>query len=72
MKTTIQYIDDAAGQHTAVVVPYAAWEKMLLDMKRMRQKVRVIQGIRDGVKEVRAAREQNEPLQSLQAFLDEC
>jgi hypothetical protein len=54
------------------VVPYAEWEKMQLKVKQLRQKVRVLQGIRDGLREVKAARERDEPLQSLQAFLDEC
>lgn len=72
MKNAIQYINDAAGQHQAVVIPYADWEKMQLQMKQLRQKVRVLQGIRNGLQEVKVAREQQKPLQSLQSFLDEC
>ncbi|SHJ60883.1 hypothetical protein SAMN02745146_3517 [Hymenobacter daecheongensis DSM 21074] len=71
MKNTVEYIANEAGQRTAVVVSYAEWEKMRQKLSRLQQKVRVLQGIRNGLREVKAAGERNEPLQSLQAFLDE-
>ncbi|HEX8350216.1 MAG TPA: hypothetical protein VF598_09645 [Hymenobacter sp.] len=72
MKNSVQYIANEAGQRTAVVVPYTEWEKLQAKMSRLQQKVRVMQGIRKGLSEVKTARQQATPLQTLSAFLDEC
>lgn len=70
MKSAVQYLTNEAGERTAVVVAYAAWEKLQRQQHQLRQKLQIMQGIRAGFTEVKAARAAGKALPMLREFLD--
>jgi len=71
MPSAIQYLTNSSGKKSSVVIPYSQWEKINSDYRKLLNKVRVLTGITEGLKEVRKARKTGKKLQTLEAFLDE-
>lgn len=71
MSLQLQYITDAVGNKTAVVISYSEWIDFQAQYQKLLNKLDVLNAIRSGIKEAKAARQKGEPLQSLEDFLHE-
>lgn len=65
------YVTDTEGNKIAIQIPIAEWKFIEEDLEKLRRKVEVMQGIKEGVLEVRKARKEGRKLQSLDDFLSE-
>ena len=68
---TVQIVTNSKGEKTSVLVSYKDWEKLNNRIKELEAKTRIIQGIKDGVKEISEARKLGKELQNLSDFIDE-
>lgn len=71
MPSAIQYLTNSSGKKSSVVIPYSQWEKINSDYRKLLNKVRILTGITEGIKEIRTARKTGKKLQTLEAFLNE-
>ncbi len=71
MALEIQYIIDEKGQKTSVLVPIKKWEELNEDIRRIKNKLRILTGIEKGLNEVKNARKSRKELQTLKDFLNE-
>jgi hypothetical protein len=69
---TLQYVTNTEGVPIAVQIPLLEWEKLMQELGALRRKVEVLQGIKEGIIEVRKARKEKRKLQTLTDFLNEC
>jgi len=71
MGLALKYITDETGQQTGVLVPIKTWNDLNDKYRKLQNKLSVLTGIADGLKEVKEARKQGKQLQSLSDFLNE-
>jgi len=71
MGSAIKYMIDESGQKTSVLVPLKTWEKINEDYNKLQNKLKVLVGIQDGIKEVKSSRKSGKKLQTLKDFLNE-
>ena len=69
MRSAAQYLVDDKGQKTAVLVPVKEWEALHEHQSRLEQKLAVFDSIRDGLREISAAKKRGKKLQTLKDFL---
>ncbi len=62
---------DENGDKTSVLVPLKTWEKLNQDYFKLQNKLKVLTGIKEGLNEVRNARNSGKELQTLKDFLRE-
>ena len=62
---------DENGDKTSVLVPLKTWEKINQDYSKLQSKLKVLTGIKEGLNEVRNARNSGKELQTLKDFLRE-
>lgn len=72
MKLEIQYLTDNKGKKKAVQIPFEQWVKFEKEFKKLSNKNRVLQDIKEGVKEVIESNKKNTKLKTLNEFLNEC
>ncbi len=71
MATPIQFIIDNEGHKKSVIVPYKQWEELNQRYEKLNNKVQVLTGIQEAMKEVAQARKTGKKLQTLTDFLNE-
>jgi len=71
MATPIQYIIDNDGHTKSVIVPFKQWEELNQRYERLNNKVQVLTGLQQAIKEVKNARKTGKKLQTLADFLNE-
>ncbi|MCJ8166532.1 hypothetical protein MKJ04_16930 [Pontibacter sp. E15-1] len=71
MATPIQFIIDNEGHKKSVIVPFEQWEELNKKYEKLSNKVQILTGIQDALKEVEQARKSGKKLQTLTDFLDE-
>ncbi len=71
MPNQIQIYTDEHGNKTSVIVPYEDWTKMNARLKSLQEKLKIYSGIREGIQEVKEARETGRELQKLSDFINE-
>lgn len=71
MGLPLKYITDENGEQTAVVVPLKKWNNLNEKYRKLQNKLTVLTGIEDGLKQVAEARKTGKKLQSLSDFLNE-
>jgi urease accessory protein UreF len=54
---SIQYITDEKGRHKAVIIPIKEWEAMKRENEQIKNKLAVLDGIQDALKEVQEIKE---------------
>ena len=69
--TPLKYIVDGTGQKTSVLVPVKLWEDLNKNYKKLEQKLKIFNGIRQGLTEVQNARKTGRKLQTMKEFLGE-
>lgn len=68
---SVKYITDGNGKQSAVVVPLKEWVQINKKYERLKNKLKVITGIKDAINEVKEIRKQKKKGKSLSQFLDE-
>lgn len=71
MAGALKYMVDENGDKTSVLVPIRTWEKMNLEYAKLQNKLKVFNGINQGLSEVKEARKSGKKLQTLKDFLRE-
>lgn len=71
MADALKYMIDESGAKTSAIVPLKTWKKIDNEYARLQNKPNVLTGIKDGLKEVKEARESGKKLQTLKEFLGE-
>ena len=71
MPNALTYIVDEKGEKTSVLVPLKTWEKITSDYSQLQNKLKVLTGIKDGLKEIKDAKRNGKKLQTLKDFLRE-
>ena len=71
MSNALKYMVDENGDKTSVVVPLKTWERINNKYAGLQNKLKVLTGIRDGLKEVKESQKSGKKLQTLKSFLSE-
>jgi len=71
MAGALKYMVDEKGDRTSVLVPLKTWEKINQEYTVLQNKLKVLTGIKNGMKEVNEARKSGKKLQTLNDFLRE-
>lgn len=71
MASALKYMIDEKGEKTSVLVPLKTWERMNQEYNKLQNKLKVLTGIKEGIKEVKEARKSGKKLQTLKDFLRE-
>jgi hypothetical protein len=71
MASALKYMVDEKGQKTSVLVPLKTWEKINQEYARLQNKLKVLTGIKEGLREVKEAGKSGKKLESLKDFLRE-
>ena len=71
MSGALKYMIDEHGDKTSVVVPLKTWEKINEDYTKLRNKLKILTGIKEGLNEAKEAKKSGKKLQALKDFLRE-
>lgn len=71
MATPIQFIIDNEGHKKSVIVPFKYWEELNQRYEKLNNKVQILTGIQEAMKEVANAHKTGEKLKALTDFLNE-
>lgn len=71
MAGAFKYNIDEKGGKTSVVVPIKTWQKMNADHLKLQNKLSVLLGIKNGLAEIKAAKQSGRKLQTLKDLLRE-
>ena len=71
MAGALKYMVDEKGDKTSVLVPLKTWEKINIEYVRLQNKLKLLTGITEGIKEVSEAGKSGKKLQTLKDFLRE-
>jgi hypothetical protein len=71
MALSLKYVTDENGHKTSVLVPVKKWNDLNDKYRKLQNKLAVLTGIENGLKEVEEARKSGKQLQSLSDFLNE-
>ena len=72
MSKAIQYVTDAEGEQSAVIVPIKEWRKLQDKYRKLKNKLDVLQGLQEAVEEVNAIKRGEKQGQTLEDLLHEC
>jgi len=69
----IKYVTDTRGKRKEVIVPYQTWADITEELEALREKQKILLGLREACKEVKEQEKQNERRkeQTLDEFIDE-
>ena len=71
MATSVQFVIDNKGHKKSVIVPYKEWEELNQKYEKLNNKVQILTGIQDALKEVDQAKKTGKKLPTLTDFLNE-
>ncbi|MEO8820951.1 MAG: hypothetical protein ABI267_09065 [Ginsengibacter sp.] len=69
MAEALKYMINENGDKTSVLVPLKTWEKINKEYSSLQNKLKVLTGIKNGLKEVEDAQKSGKELQTLKDFL---
>lgn len=69
MPGALKYIVDESGHKTSVLVPVKVWEDLNANYQKLQNKLNVLSGIGEGLKEIQRAKKTGKKLQTLKDFL---
>jgi len=69
MAGALKYITDDNGNRTSVLVPVKVWEELNTNYEKLQAKLAILNGIREGLKEVKKGKQSGKKLQTLKDFL---
>ncbi len=71
MSPNVQYVMDNMGNKTSMIIPFNEWNEFNLKYQKLLNKLRVMTGIKEGIREVKEAKAKGKKLQTLNDFLNE-
>ena len=71
MKLALQYLTDQNGVTQALQLPLADWQRVLNRLKKYEQAFKLKSDLQEALDQVRQLRKNDQPKQTLTAFLDE-
>ena len=71
MKQAVKYVVDDNGKKTSVLVPIKVWKELTTNYQKLQKKLEILNGISEGLLEVKKARQTGKKLQTLKDFLSE-
>jgi len=71
MEINIQYVSDRKGKPKAVQIPISEWEKVVVQLKKSEQILKLQSDLKSAFKEVEKLRKSTAPKQTLSEFLNE-
>lgn len=71
MAGTVKYVKDQSGQKTSVLVPFKVWDDLNTKYKKLQQKLKIMNGIHQALREVQQSGKTGKKLQTLKEFLSE-
>ena len=71
MPNALKYIVNNNGHKTSVLVPVKVWEDLNNNYQRLQKKLNILNGIKEGLNEVRQAKKTGKKLQTLKTFLSD-
>lgn len=69
-ENNVQYVVDSSGKSNLLLVRRKDWEDIHTKYRKLQRKMEVLDAIREGILEVKAAQKKGKRLQSLSDFLD--
>ncbi len=69
MPEALKYIVNDSGHKTSVLVPVKVWEDLNSNYQKLQNKLSILNGISEGLKEVTRVRKSGRKLQMLKDFL---
>ena len=69
MSGALRYIIDDSGNKTSVLVPVKVWEELNTNYEKIQAKLTILNGIREGLDEVKKTKTAGKKLQTLKEFL---
>lgn len=71
MRIKIEYITDSKGRQKSVVIPHSQWKNFEADYNKMKNKVKVLTGLRSALEEVKQIQNGKSKVKTLKETLDE-
>ncbi len=71
MQQAVKYMVDKKGGKKSVLVPIKTWERINDSYAKLKNKLNILTGIKEGLNEVKAAKKSGKKLQTLKDFLRE-
>ncbi len=68
---SVKYITDGNGKQSAVIVPLKEWVQINEKNEKLKNKLKVLTGMKDAINEVKSIKKQKKKGKSLSQFLDE-
>jgi PHD/YefM family antitoxin component YafN of YafNO toxin-antitoxin module len=72
MNKSIQYVTNAEGKQSAVIVPIGEWEKLQDKYRKLKNKLEVLKGLQEAVAEVNDIKKGKKKGKTLEEVLGEC
>lgn len=69
MPDLLKYVIDEDGHKSSVLVPLKVWEDLNNDYQKLQKKLEILNGLSEGLIEVRDAKKTGRKLQTLKEFL---
>ena len=69
MPEILKYIVNNNGHKTSVLVPVKVWEDLNSNYQKLQKKLNILNGISEGLNEVKLAKKSGRKLQTLKDFL---
>ena len=69
MPDALKYIINNSGHKTSVLVPVKVWEDLNNNYRKLQKKLNILNGITEGLNEVKHAKKTEKKLQTLKDFL---
>lgn len=67
----IKYVTDRAGKREEVIVPHQAWTNITEELEALREKQKILLGLKQACREVNQQQKGNLKEETLDEFLDE-
>ncbi len=67
----MQVVLDGKGRKTSVIIPFKDWEKLSADFAKLQNKLKILTGIKEGLKEVKEAKRGGKKLKTLSEAIHE-
>ncbi len=69
MPDALKYIVNNSGHKTSVLVPVKVWDDLNANYQKLEKKLNILNGITEGLNEVKQAKRTGRKLQTLKDFL---
>ncbi len=71
MNMKIEYVTDDKGRQKSVIIPHRQWKNFEADYNRMKNKLKVLAGVQDALKEVKQIQNGKKKAKTLKEIINE-